>query len=921
MKKIWSFIICTAVFFYSCRQKENTLGDAATEGDHDGRAAYEQMMLADPATGKIPLYIRTTELEFASHLPNDKELNNFSRTSGLVSWQSRGPWNVGGRTRAFAMDVANHSVLIAGAASGGMYHSADAGATWTRTTAPDQHFSVTCVVQDTRPGHQNVWYFGSGEAYGQSASASGAYYLGYGIYKSTDSAKTWTALPSTISPSVTTFDVWGDISWDIAIDPSEMVNDEVYVAAYGTIQRSIDGGNTWTLVKGSLAAPASYFTDVEVTSAGVVYCTLSNDGSAANRGIWRSADGVNYTSILPASFPLVYDRLKIGISPSDENQLYILGHTPGYGQPDTNFLGDVEWNSLWKYWYLSGDGSGTGGEWEDRSANLPTTGGLFDKFQSQGSYDLVVKVKPDDTNTVIIGGTNLYRATDQFRSLNQTAHIGGYLEGTTLPVVENYLNHHPDQHEVVFDPVDPDIMYSTNDGGIWRTDAVTATPVVWNSLNNGYLTTQFYSCAIDHATTGNIIIGGAQDNGTWFINSMNATDPWVQPRGGDGSFCAIADNASSYYFSIQNGKMMRAKVNAAGVIDSFARIDPAGGTGYLFVNPYTLDPNNNNIMYLAAGRNLWRNDNLSGIPYAQNWDSISTNWTMFADTTPASTISISAVAVSKAPANRVYYGTSNRRVYRIDNANTGIPARTEITSLTGTNQFPSSGYVSCIAVDPTDADHVIVAFSNYGLYSLFYTTDGGVTWQKIAGNLEANSAGSGGGPSLRWVSIMPVSDGTVYLVGASTGLYATSQLNGLNTVWVQQGSANIGSVVVDMIDTRPTDGLVVVATHGNGIYSANIASVNDIVSADDITSDAIYMDCYPNPSPDRINISFNSLVNGNGVLDVYQQNGQLVKHDALKITAGKNIYMLLKQSMPAGVYFIQVKDGSRSAVKKVVFTG
>ncbi len=918
MNKFYLFLLMATTVFISCERKVKTLGDASVEGTMQGRKAFELMRLADPATGKIPLYIRAAELEFASHLPKDNDVNLSARAAGLINWTNRGPYNVGGRTRAFAMDVANSNVLVAGGASGGMYRSTDGGQTWSRTTAPDQHFSVTCVVQDSRAGHQNTWYFASGEAYGQSASASGAYYLGYGVYKSIDSAKTWTVLPATISPSTTTFDVWGDVSWDIAIDPTQFNNDIVYVAAYGTLQRSTNGGNTWVAVKGALAAPASYFSDVEVSATGVVYCAFSSDGPANTRGIWRSDNGLVFSDITPASgFPPVYDRLKIGISPSDENQVYILGHTPGYGQADTNFVGDVEWNSLWKYWYISGDGTGSGGQWEDRSANLPTSGGLFDKFQSQGSYDLVVSVKPNDTNTVFIGGTNLYRSSDQFKTLNQTSHIGGYLQGTSLPIVEDYLNHHPDQHTVFFNPSNPDIMYSSNDGGVWRTDDVTETPVVWNSLNNGYLTTQFYTCAIDHATSSNIVIAGAQDNGTWFINSSNPTDPWVHPRGGDGSYCAIADNASSYYFSIQNGKMMRAKVNASGVIDSFARIDPIGGENYLFINPYTLDPNNNNIMYLAGGRNLWRNDNLAGIPYLQNWDTISTNWIKLNDTTASSAVRISAVAVSKTPANRVYYGTSLRKVYRLDNANSATPVRTELTAVSGTVTFPVSGYVSSIAVDPDNADHVIVAFSNYGVYSLFYSTDAGTTWQKIGGNLEATSTGSGTGPSVRWVKIHPVSDGIVYLVGTSTGLYATTQLNGLNTVWVQQGASNIGNVVVDMIDSRSTDGLVLVATHGNGIYSANINSINDVVTVDEVAEN-IYMQCYPNPSADKVTVSFNVIKKSIMSVQIYNLQGKIVVTDKINATPGRNEYLI--DQLKQGVYLVQLSDGVKSVTRKIVIT-
>ena len=115
----------------------------------------------------------------------------------------------------------------------------------------------------------------------------------------------------------------------------------------------------------------------------------------------------------------------------------------------------------------------------------------------------------------------------------------------------------------------------------------------------------------------------------------------------------------------------------------------------------------------------------------------------------------------------MYYGTNAKKIFRIDNANTGTPSSVNITPASG---FPASAYVSCIAVDPDDADKVVVVFSNYSVYSVFYTIDGGTTWKKVAGNLEQNATGSGNGPSCRWVEIMKVSDGTVYAIGTSTGL-------------------------------------------------------------------------------------------------------------------------------------------------------
>ncbi len=904
------------------------LGDADALGSNDddkARDNYELARLRDPATGKIPDHIREKELAFAATLPNDRYVTG--RTTGY-SWAARGPWNVGGRTRAFAIDVTNENNLVAGSTSGGMWRSTDQGKSWHTATTPDQYKSVSCLTQDTRPGHTNVWYYGTGEAVGTSASGGGAFYLGNGIYKSVDSGKTWQILPSTTTNSLTTLDIWGDISWNIVTDPSDMTHDVVYACGYGTVYKSMDGGTTWSLIYGALGT--NYYTDIAISKTGILYTSVSSEnlGEHATSGLFRCTDGATFINITPASFPDTFNRVKIAICPTDENQVYFLGNTPNHGQPDTNYLGTIEYNSLWKYNYISGDGSGTGGFWRDFSSNLPISGGAFDKFTTQGSYDIVVKVKPNDSNAVFIGGTNLYRSTSGFADNTHTTYIGGYQEFTTLPVVNLYLNHHPDQHELVFFPSNPDHMISTNDGGIFYCNDNTVASTLWTSLNNGYITSMFYTCAIDHATVDNIVIGGAQDNGSWFTNSTNLTDPWISPRGGDGCYCAIADYGKAFYFSIQSGKIMRAKVDNKGNVDSFARIDPIGGFGYLFVAPFVLDPNNNDIMYLAAGKSFWRNNNLSGIPYASNWDSISTNWTRYPDsTTPGG--NISAIAVSTVPANRVYFGTDEGRVYRIDSANSGIHIYKNITSKTPFNFFPTfnAGYyanVSCIAVDPANADHLLVAFSNYGVYSLFYSADGGATWAKAAGNLETNkSTGGGDGPSIRWANIIPVPGGTVYMVGTSVGLFSTTHLSDTSTVWVQQATSTIGSAVVDMIDYRNTDGLVVAATHSSGMYSSFITQVGDITGIKEVAASTpdFSLITYPNPFNTAATIQFTLDKPAVTSITIYDQLGRQIQTLANEqMTSGQHQYSFAGSNLPAGIYYCTLRSGGFTQTKRMVLT-
>jgi len=321
-----------------------------------------------------------------------------------------------------------------------------------------------------------------------------------------------------------------------------------------------------------------------------------------------------------------------------------------------------------------------------------------------------------------------------------------------------------------------------------------------------------------------------QDNGSWFTSLQTPASEWTQLLSGDGGFCAIANNqqsgGTSRYVSSQNGKTLRRVVDEDGTSEGFTRVDPEGASNQLFINPYALDPADPSVMYYPSGSVLWRNSNLEAIPLWSN-SAATTNWTKLTGTDVGSR-NITAVGVSRSnPKHVLYFGASDpssspgpSRIYRLRNS-ASAPASTVPEDVTSENQFPAGGYVSSIAVDPRDADRVLVTLSNYGVRSVFYTSNGGQTWTDVSGNLEENSDGSGDGPSVRWASILPQPgrNQTTYYVGTSIGLFATTALNGSSTVWGQRGPRSIGNVVVDQVRARQSDGLVLAATHGNGLYS------------------------------------------------------------------------------------------------------
>lgn len=886
-------------------------GDAMEE-DPESRFYWERQLLADPATGKIPEGIRARELSFVSSLPNDRA----AYKNGLAGnvWLNVGPWNIGGRTRVVLTDAQDERMIYAGGVTGGIWKSMDGGQTWERKTTPDQMPGITCMWQ--HPKKPDILYAGTGEATGSSASDGGAYYLGNGLYKSTDHGETWSQVTRTASNSPNTFDRNWDLVWKVVTYPTD-TGDVFFAATYGSIYKSNNGGKNISQVKGGsgpLGGSQPYYTDINVSNKGVLYATLSSDGYEA--GIWRCADAVKWTRITPANFPKQYQRIVSGISPSDENQVYFLVHTISEGKKSVNFRGDVEYNQLWKYTFTGDTTNPSLGIWEDLSQNLPDKGGQFGGFFTQNSYDMCVAVKPNDPNTVIIGGTNLWRSTDGFKTPNQIEWIGGYGVNTSLPDFKMYPNHHPDNHWVQFYRSNPEKLLSACDGGIFRTDQINATNVTWTPLNRGYLTTQFYTVSMDHAPGGNTVIGGLQDNGTqWTGDIYNLTFNWTMPFSGDGSHCYVPDNAQELLVSKQEGKIYKIKIDQNGNPLAFARLDPLGAAKkYQFINPFAVDPLNQKRLYIPDGDRIYRNNNIDQIAYKPILDSLASadGWEELVNTADTLQI-ISAISVSSAQPDVLYYGTTAGKLYKIRNASQGQPIPEIISGI----NFPT-GNINCILTHPADSNFLMVVFTNYNIKSIFYSRNGGMSWVDGSGNLEQFPDGSGNGPSCRWAAVLPMKGFNAWFMATSAGLFTTDTLKGAQTKWVLQGTDNIGNYPCTMVDVRIADGLVLVATHGSGVYAARFTERWQVLGT--APSEPFIIEnagLFPNPVNEKLNINFSQLNEQDIHFKIYNISGTLVKEkSSLKLPQGRYTESFEVSELRSGIYFIQIKSGPYEEVKK-----
>ncbi|PKL77311.1 MAG: hypothetical protein CVV25_14750, partial [Ignavibacteriae bacterium HGW-Ignavibacteriae-4] len=786
---------------------------------------YEEWFLnryKDPATGKIPENIHMKELEFVHNNFSKRNINDKNnQIQSLNTWENRGPHDIGGRTREFAFDVSNENRILAGGVSSGIWETTNSGQNWRKTTSSHQLTSVTSIDQDKRQGKQNIWYYGTGERQGSTI-------YGNGIYKSTNNGNTWFVLPATVNGNIENFDNAFDYIYRVKTNPkAPQNNDEVYVATSNAgILRSTDGGSVWEPIFGSGAASTniSFFSDLEVTSEGVFYATMSSIGfqntNSLVKGIFRSENGIDWTDITPDNFPKITGRIVIAVDPQNEDKVYFFGNTPESGyQVKAENSDNSQWYSLFKYEYKSGNG--INGKWTELSQNLPSPNLELHKLSTQGGYSVTLKVSPLDSNIVYLGGVNLYRSKSAFTESD--AEVIGGLD----KVINFYPNHHPDVHDIRFLPSNPKIMFTATDGGIHKTLNSTEGITQWESLNNGYSTTQFYSVGIHHNSEKTGVIGGLQDNNVIYSNNNSSESKWDVVTLGDGFATAIADDKNFTISSAGSGDDAGIAFYINGLdVDGktlkHKRIDPIDGKYSIWNTPFVLDPNDNDIMYLASGLDLWRYDSLSSIPLDKDKTSEITKeertlvWDKVAVTTELGIgAQISAVAISKSPRNVVYFGTTFGELYRVDNSNTSNPNITEVRSA----QFNNYANISSITIDPDDASKVFVCFSNYNVKSIFYSTNSGEDWEQIGGNLEESENGKGNGPGINTLKIVEYDGKRVYMVGTTVGIFVTSNLNGMGTVWDYEAEQSLGAYNVLTLDTRKNDGYTVVGTYGGGIFT------------------------------------------------------------------------------------------------------
>ena len=248
-----------------------------------------------------------------------------------------------------------------------------------------------------------------------------------------------------------------------------------------------------------------------------------------------------------------------------------------------------------------------------------------------------------------------------------------------------------------------------------------------------------------------------------------------------------------------------------------ATLTPPGlSASRLFVTLFHLDPDNSTVLYYADFNEIWRNTRADTVPFNAAAADRMKEMTGVAATLGST--SIRSFATSRgaynAATSKLYFGTNDGRVFRLDNPRDTDLAAFPVVINNGSGM--PSGAIMGIGVNPRNADTIVAAIANYGITNIWFcgnATSVNPTWTAIEGNLTL--------PSIRSAAILVNSNNVEYYVGTSTGLYSTANLNGNATQWVKEGADIIGNAVVVDLKLRPADNKLLIATHGNGLFTTD----------------------------------------------------------------------------------------------------
>jgi photosystem II stability/assembly factor-like uncharacterized protein len=680
-----------------------------------------------------------------------------------LRWRLIGPFR-GGRSLAVTGVRGQPETYYFGSVGGGVWKTSDAGRTWHPIFDSQAIASIGAIA--VAPSDSNVIYVGSGEADMRSSIS-----YGDGIYKSTDSGKTWT--PSGLRDS-------RQIG-RILVDPQDP--NKVFVAALGHpygpnaergVFRSKDGGKNWQKTLFRDENTGAIDLAFEPGNPRTIYAALWQTrrppwsiyppSNGPGSGLYRSKDGGDHWELVTGhGLPAVgLGRIGIAFAPSNARRIYLIV--------------DAKEGGL----YRSDDG---GQDWQRVSNDRQTW--------QRGWYFGEVTVDPKNPDVVYLPNTSTYKSRDGGKTFEAFRGAPGG----------------DDYHELWIDPDEPLRMALSSDQGTLVTRNGGETWSSWYNQPTG----QFY-----HVITDNRFpywaYGAQQDSGSAATpsrskyRSLNFHD-WRPIEAGDENGYIAPDPLNPGVVS--GGTVTRQDFSDEQIQQTPPTLAHSGHYRRTWTLPLVYSTIDAHVLYFGS-QVLFRTAD-----GGNSWQIISPDLTREDPGVPASLDAATATDAPEGKHRGVIYtiGPSSARPGEIwAGTDDGFIQLTQDEGKTWSNVTPPEltpwSKVTHIEASHTDAATAYAAVDRHRLDDyqayLYRTQDYGKTWQRV-------SNGIPDGSFLNCVREDPVRKGLLYAC-TEKGVYVSfDEGNGWQPLQLNLPVTSVRDLVVHEDD-------LVVATFGRSIW-------------------------------------------------------------------------------------------------------
>lgn len=308
--------------------------------------------------------------------------------------------------------------------------------------------------------------------------------------------------------------------------------------------------------------------------------------------------------------------------------------------------------------------------------------------------------------------------SSQWRHLTHSNAVAAIPGGGT----SNNSSPHADSRDMAIDAAGN--LLEVDDGGVFRRTSPRTNTGAWTSMAGNLQVTEAHNVTYD--TVSGIIITGNQDNGTSAQNSPGSLGYTAVSTGDGGDVAAAVNPANSSqsirYSSFQNlGSFRRRVMSSANTLVSqnFPALAPTGGAPAIsgqFTTPVEINSKNGNRLLIGGSNGTFESLD-QGATVAQ----IST--LAPADGLTSGRTMVYGGAKSGAPNEELVYFARSLSIYRRVAAGVAPAA---VSGYTGST-------VRSIVADPEDYDHLFAIDSN----QVFRSTDGGASFTDITGDIPA----------------------------------------------------------------------------------------------------------------------------------------------------------------------------------------